>query len=519
MTDLPLSLFSSPATLKWRYSIGSMLVTSFCDENVYIGDENGLAYVISNTGTLKWSFYVGPTIVSSAAVRNNGDVYFGVGSTPFNPLLALSSSGTRLWRLYVSGGWGITSSPIIGNDGTVYAGSTDYSMYAISSSGTIRWSYDTGYPIDRSNAVLSNDGNTLYFGSRDYFIHAVSTSTGVLSWRYLVGDTIQTSLAISEDGLMLYFGSRDCNLYALSSSAGTLKWRYKTDGFFSSSPAISKDGTVYVASDDSYVYSLSSSGTLRWRYNNGGSMLSSLTLDENGIVYAISSDGYLYALGGSAGTLIWRYFTVSCQSMSYLSHKSSLSVDNERRTLYVAPCADYLYAFEIKDSPPYAPDSVPLISATTTLTSTAQPSLAPTLVTPSTPTLGHVSSIVYTFTESGNFSVASAGIVVYLVVGGGGAGGSSRTDRRGSGGGGAGGVVYGSMAVQANTDYSVVVGAGGAPVSWCVTSPSGCAGGNGGDSSFHGIVAYGGGGGGNVLGSGSAGGSGGGAGDWYASDV
>jgi hypothetical protein len=106
----------------------------------------------------------------------------------------------------------------------------------------------------------------------------------------------------------------------------------------------------------------------------------------------------------------------------------------------------------------------------------------------------------HTFTSSGTFTVTSgARSIEYLIVAGGGSSQASQGQDAGGGGGGAGGYVTGTVtAVGGN--YSVTVGAGGAPAS------------NGADSVFNGITAVGGGRGGAYNGvTSSSGGSGGGA--------
>jgi outer membrane protein assembly factor BamB len=41
-----------------------------------------------------------------------------------------------------------------------------------------------------------------------------------------------------------------------NNQSSSLKWRYETDGWIDSSPAIGSDGTIYVGSDDSYLYAI-----------------------------------------------------------------------------------------------------------------------------------------------------------------------------------------------------------------------------------------------------------------------
>lgn len=97
----------------------------------------------------------------------------------------------------------------------------------------------------------------------------------------------------------------------------------------------------------------------------------------------------------------------------------------------------------------------------------------------------------HTFTSDGTFTVTAPGIVEYLIVAGGGSGGAGRYDNKTPGaGGGGGGVLNGKCFVAAGS-HAVVVGDGGASVSWG-NSKSGI---NGQNSSFNGKVSIGGGGG------------------------
>ena len=50
-------------------------------------------------------------------------------------------------------------------------------------------------------------------------------------------------------------------MYALNPD-GALKWRYMTGDAVYSSPAIGSDGTVYVGSDDGYLYAIQGSAPL-----------------------------------------------------------------------------------------------------------------------------------------------------------------------------------------------------------------------------------------------------------------
>ena len=117
---------------------------------------------------------------------------------------------------------------------------------------------------------------------------------------------------------------------------------------------------------------------------------------------------------------------------------------------------------------------------------------------------------VYWFTAASGATFTTSAYtppyITYLVVGGGGGGGGGDSLGSGGGGGGAGGVLTGILATSTSTGYTVTVGTGG---------PGGIGsniGGQGANTTFGSIVAYGGGGGGNkfVIGSSSSGSGGGG---------
>jgi outer membrane protein assembly factor BamB len=167
-----------------------------------------------------------------------------------------------------------------------------------------------------------------------------SGNNGTLKWRYETG-SIFSSSAIGSDGT-IYVGSEDHYLYALNSD-GTLKWRYQTGDSLGSSPAIGSDGTIYVGSEDHYLYALNSDGTLKWRYQTGDYVGSSPAIDSDGTIYVGSDDHYLYGLN-SDGTLEWRYQTgVNIDSSPAIGSDGTVYVGSHDH--YIAGLDDhYLYA-------------------------------------------------------------------------------------------------------------------------------------------------------------------------------
>ena len=85
--------------------------------------------------------------------------------------------GTVLWEFKT--GWGVSSSPAIGSDGTVYIGSADHKLYAINGkSGGKLWEFKTGKSQwgVYSSPAIGPDG-TLYVGSYDHKLYAIKTDS------------------------------------------------------------------------------------------------------------------------------------------------------------------------------------------------------------------------------------------------------------------------------------------------------------------------------------------------------
>jgi outer membrane protein assembly factor BamB len=68
----------------------------------------------------------------------------------------------------------VKSSPALGSDGTVYAGSDDYCLYAVNSDGTFKWRFRANAGIESSPA-LATDG-TVYVGADDDYLYGIRGS-------------------------------------------------------------------------------------------------------------------------------------------------------------------------------------------------------------------------------------------------------------------------------------------------------------------------------------------------------
>ena len=270
----------------------------------------------ANPGKLKWVYDMvdqhdtSPICLDgSPVIGADGTIYAGCDEF----LYAANPDGTLKWKFATS--LAIESSPAIGADGTIYVGSFDDNLYAVTDGGqgtvTEKWAFATGDDVDSSPAITA-DG-TIYFGSTDDNLYAVNPD-GTQKWKFATGDSVESSPAIGADGT-IYVGSDDDNLYALTDGGqGTVtkKWAFPVGGSMYGSPAIGADGTIYVGSADDNLYALTDNGssvTQKWKFVTGGGVDSSPAVGADGTIYVASNDDNFYALtdSGASATEKWAF--------------------------------------------------------------------------------------------------------------------------------------------------------------------------------------------------------------------
>lgn len=303
-------------TLKWRFPLPSGIDSNPAlgpDGTIYTtssqGDYN--LYAINPNGTLRWKHFLNNSIATGdIAVGPDGTVYVNAG-----PLQAVNPDGTAKWQFPPSGAvGGISGSPSIAPDGTIYIGYRSSGIYyvdyleALNPDGSAKWATPSGGALLGTVAV-GKDG-TLYggfTGSGGAQVVAFS-ATGTKLWSFSTGASNMGSPAIGPDGT-IYDYSQDGNLYALNPD-GSLKWAFRTtsgpagSNSPKSSPAIGADGTIYFGDLNGQVVALNPDGSLHWSYPAGcTAVLSSPAIGADGTIYVGDGDpayvtcGDLLALG------------------------------------------------------------------------------------------------------------------------------------------------------------------------------------------------------------------------------
>lgn len=256
-------------------------------------------------GRLLWTFNTRSPIRSSPVLGNDGTIYFGAHN---GNLYAISAQGKLRWIFPTR--CRILSSPALTRESNIVVGSNDCHVYCIGPSGKQLWKFRT-YGRIRSSPCIGIDG-TIYVGSHDHYLYAINPN-GRLKWRIDLGGYLESAPAISEDG-NIYVASKGAfngksYIYCLDES-GNIVWYSKISGAVKSSPCISKNDQLYIGGADGYLYSFSRGGEMKWKFKSEGPIFSSALTDDESLVIFGSFDRNVYALDPDGG-LEWSYQTYS----------------------------------------------------------------------------------------------------------------------------------------------------------------------------------------------------------------
>lgn len=278
-------------------------------------------------GSKKWEFVTGHGVSSSPAIGSDGTIYVGCND---RKLYAINPDGTKKWE-FETGDY-VISSPAIGSDGTIYVGSDDEKLYAMNPNGTKKWEFVAGHRV-RSSPAIGSDG-TIYVGSADKKLYAINPD-GTKKWEFESLSWIESSPAIGSDGT-IYVVSFDQRLYAINPD-GTTKWDKGIIGdAIVSSPSIDSDGTIYIGGSDHRLYAINPDGSTKWYFETGDKILSSPSIGSDGTIYFGSYDNKLYAVNND-GTKKWDFLTGD------VIYSASPAIGSDG-TIYIGSNDERLYA-------------------------------------------------------------------------------------------------------------------------------------------------------------------------------
>jgi len=185
-----------------------------------------------------------------------------------------------------------TSSPAIGQSGSIYFGSGDY-VYSLGSDGSLNWSYEL-YGSWGWGSVMIDDYENIYIGSSDRYLWALNKSGEYIIY-YNTGQEIQSTPSVDSNGIVYY--TCDTNLLlAVDPVAQDWLWTFGAGSpFYQRSPIIDSNGTIFVNSDK--VYAINDQGNQVWEFNEAYTFMSTPAIGKDKMMYVMNSELQLVAIG------------------------------------------------------------------------------------------------------------------------------------------------------------------------------------------------------------------------------
>jgi outer membrane protein assembly factor BamB len=248
-------------------------------------------------GNVAWSFgFTDPEDETDSSDFSLNSFALGADKTAYvacdyGAIIARKQSGTS-WKFVLPGLDAFSAAPLLADDGTIFIGCSNDSVYIINSDGTLRTRVYVGGPVNATGA-LGSDG-VAYFQTEDSIVVAIR-SDGSQYWPTPFQTNGGNSApVIGLDGTV-YAASQEGTVYALDPSNGQLKWTHN----IGSSPIIAPPAidpsrnTLYVVNDDGFLQTFDLGGTTGWNVNVGAEA-SGPVLDADGNIY-IGGGGNLLA--------------------------------------------------------------------------------------------------------------------------------------------------------------------------------------------------------------------------------
>lgn len=387
-------------TLTWSYAApnaNEYYGTPSIDENkiIYVPSSLNKVYAYNNLGVLQWG---GPRQVldtNLSAIAIDTDYLYFTSKQALNVMNR--TTGVIEWTYYfnrfsnspVSANASPNNSiPVIDQSNNIYFGARDGYLYSVHVlSRKFNWKYKTGGSI-QCMPVINNIGNIL-FGSNDGYIYDLSgngisppTSTPIVAMYMLntqhtgqspyaaplskpqqswTTTTIKSgnlfvlpSISIASDGT-LYLGSDDGYLYALNPANGNIQpgWpvsmikpipvnrNISSANSVYLTPLIAPDGTIYAGTNQGYLFAFTPNGAIKWFYRFNRLLQSSPIIDASGTIY-FGSDKFMYAIGDS-GTEPYNKWLIPFAAGDNINSSPALG---QNGYLYFGSDDGYVYALD-----------------------------------------------------------------------------------------------------------------------------------------------------------------------------
>ena len=253
-----------------------------------------------------------------------GPVFAGL-SMAGDSVLYVISTGDKIYRLDINGNptlniqvnGNILSSCSVGNDSSIFIGSSDNNLYGFNRYGFYLWpAIPLGGTVSTTPTVDSIQ-NRIFVGVENGNFAAINKSNGNLGWGTQLDAPIKSSAIISFDRKLVAVTAVG-TVYGFNlnfPNPSPPSWVKSLNDSILISPAVDKYGYFYFGSKSGKIYKVAIYGTTNispiWQTNLGSPVTSSLTIDAYGNLYAGTASGRLYSVKVYNGNINWYFQTDS----------------------------------------------------------------------------------------------------------------------------------------------------------------------------------------------------------------
>ena len=253
---------------------------------------------------LQWSTSTGERTKSSPVI-DNGTIYFG---SEEGTLYAVTTDGTIVWKFSMTGA--LDAPPLVYGKNVIIGGSDGILRAIDKMTGKLTWEYKTENQIAGSANYWTNGKKAgILVGSYDYYLHCVAPETGKLLWKAETDNYVNGTPAVG--GNRIIFGGCDGIIRVADPLTGKQKDTVNIGVYIAGSPSIAGDNS-YFGDYDGTLYSLNMlSKKITWKIPPGdqtGSILA-IPATANNVVVVGNEDKYLYCYNSADGKLLWKFRT------------------------------------------------------------------------------------------------------------------------------------------------------------------------------------------------------------------
>jgi len=261
------------------FSLNSFAIGS--DNTAYIACDYGALIACRSPGSIAWKFVLPDLDQFTAApvLADDGTIFIGCSN---DTIYILDSDGTVKSRVYAGGP--VSATGALGADGTAHFQTEDSMVMALRPDGTTLWTYASGG--GNSAPAIGVDG-TVYVANQDGTVHALDPSSGSLKWTYNLNKPVTAPPAIDPARDVLYVVDNEVGaLRPIDLTDGTGGWEYLA-GAEASGPVVGPDGSVFIGGEGK-LHAVKPDGSPMWIFVP--------TLEGVVSTPAVTADGYLYVL-------------------------------------------------------------------------------------------------------------------------------------------------------------------------------------------------------------------------------